>query len=688
MACSPIEPTGESKTVSRVWPFAASIVLTGFFPNRIAPIPVTRECVVKSMTRSLPSVCVSVMVHLAFLCALMFIPRFVPALAKELQLESIFTEELPQEEITRELELDTRPAESLNVIAGGTPSTTVGAAAQPASAPVNVQKAAVMKEVNLRPVLTDIAALPSDDAIAEELGEGEIIGEVGAMVEGYGAAMGIITQEIVRMMRENKVTVIWLFDESGSMVDDRAEIKENYLRVYEELGIATKQDENLRRDGEQLLTVVASYGAEIHEHTPRPTADPDVIKKAIDAIQNDTTGTENLSQSVAKIIRDYKAQARRRKLAVIIVSDESGDDGDFVEAAVQEARAAKAPIYCLGRESMFGFPYARQRWIDEPTKEEFWIAVRRGPETPYPECLQWNGLHARWDVQNAGFGPYEQVRMARETGGIFFVLPGDEETLVGQGANDKRKYDFLSMRQYQPDLVSRPEYVRDRATSEFRETLWQVIARLNPNDEKLLFPAHDPELNIRHHHYSIELQAFQSEARAEVGKTARAMNLTEEAIALLEKVRPLRDREADARWRASYDLVIAQLYMFRLRLYQFLLAMDKHAREMPAPANPMSNQWWFDWDRNGVIVPSVEQYERLSASFGLKMSRDEYLQMVESEQNSALERMNKVIADHPGTPWARRAEYEIAAGFGFRVHDVLWNPSGRRNEAERRLPKL
>lgn len=232
------------------------------------------------LTRTLPSVLVSLLLHIAVIVVLLMIPVVVPSLVPDMVLESIFTEDLPQEEITRELDLQTAPAETLNVIAGGTPSTAVGAATQPTAAPVNIQKANVMREADIRPVLSDVA-LPSDEMIGTELGEGEITGEVGSMVEGYGAAMGIITQEIVRMMRQQKVTVIWLFDESGSLVDDRKEIRENYLRVYQELGIAATQDEELRRGSELLLTVVAGYGGTIHELTPRPTADVEQIQKAL-----------------------------------------------------------------------------------------------------------------------------------------------------------------------------------------------------------------------------------------------------------------------------------------------------------------------------------------------------------------------------------------------------------------------
>ena len=635
----------------------------------------------KSFFKTLPSLGVSLLFNVAVIAALYFVHRSLPVFAKEMLLESIFTEEMPQEEITREVELDTAPAETLNVIAGGTPSTAVGASAQAAAAPVNVQKAAVMKEVNIRPVTTDVG-LPSDEMLGQELGEGEIVGEVGSMVEGYGAAMGIITQEIIRMMRQQKVTVVWLFDESGSMKDDRKEIRENYLRVLHELEVASTTDEELKKGSEQLLTVVASYGQGIHEHTPRPTADLDMIKAAIDKVPVDESGQENMSQSIATIVNKYKQTAIRgkRKLAVIVVSDESGDDGDFVENAISESRAAKAPLYFLGRESMFGFPYAHQRWVDEPTGEEFWIRIRRGPETPYPECLQWNGLHSRWDTQSAGFGPFEQVR-------IFFVLPGDESTLVGEGANDRRKYDFLSMKEYQPNLISRPEYVRDRSTSEFRETIWSVIATLNPNSDKLLFQASDPELNIQTEHFPLPVEGFRTAAATQVVKAARAMQLIEQAIGLLEKVKPLRASEASQRWRAGYDLALAQLYIFRLRLYQFLLVMDQHANQMPAPKNPNSNEWNLWWNTQ-TIVPEEAQFSRLKAAFGMKQSRDEYLEMIKTEEAAAVARIKAVTVVHQGTPWARRAQTELDMGFGFVIGDRLWDPSGKRTEASKRVPNL
>ncbi|MEZ6127340.1 MAG: vWA domain-containing protein [Planctomycetaceae bacterium] len=645
----------------------------------------------KEFLKNAPSILVSLIVHVIVVMVMLLITYELSATSPDITLESIFTEDVPREQMEQRLELDTKPAETMNVMAGGTPSTAVGAAATPASAPVDVQKANVLNEATVDAPRVETMQL-SDEVMATELGEGEITGEVGAMVEGYGDAMGRITQELVRMMRQDKVTVVWLFDESGSMVDDRKEIRENYLRVYHELGIATEQDKELKRRGsEQLLTVVASYGKDIHVLTKQPTANVELIRAAIDSVPIDETGEENMCQSVREIILKYRAMAAKRKLAVILVSDESGDDGNYVEEAIVAARQAKAPIFVMGRESMFGYPYASQVWYYEDKakniKEPFWLTVRRGPETAFPECLQWDGIERRWGGQSAGFGPYEQVRMAKESGGIFFVLPGNEANLVTRGENEQRKYDFLAIREYTPLLLSRREYDAQRGASPFRQRLWEVIATLNPNKNDILFGnlPHNPRLNIKDEHYALLPAEFQQQALGEVVKAAEAMVLVNQAIAHLDDIKPLRAKEASQRWRAAFDLAYAQLPIFRLRLFQFLLAMDQHANKMPPLKDPKSNEWNF-WRNPQTIVPDEAQFDRLKSAFNIKMERSEYLAMVAEEEKISIERLEQVMKDHPGTPWARRAEREKSEGFGFVVGDRLWDPHNIRSTIK--LPKL
>lgn len=109
---------------------------------------------------------------------------------------------------------------------------------------------------------------------------------------------------------------------------------------------------------------------------------------------------------------------------------------------------------------------------------------------------------------------------------------------------------------------------------------------------------------------------------------------------------------------------------------------------MPEPEDPKANEWNFWWEKNCAIVPDEPQYERLKAAFGLKMTREEYLTLVKSEEEASLERLNAIQTEHSGTPWAQRAATELNWGFGFRVGDRNWDVSGRRAEAAKRLPNL
>lgn len=636
-------------------------------------------------SRNLPALGVSLVSHVLILLVLFLIKLTVIDPAVQLDLETIFEPERTQEEFTKELELDTTVAETFNTQPGGAVTGEIGASTAPVVTSQKVEQAETLEDPQVEVSLSEVT-LPSDDIIGKDFGESEVTGEVGAAVEGYGAAMSRITAELIRIMRKEKVLAVWLFDESGSMKDDQKEIAENFHKVYEELGIFTQKDEELKKRStrdELILTSVLSFGEGINKHLD-PTANIEAIKESIGEIPIDETGKENMCQSINTTLDNYVAMARRqdRRLVLIVVSDESGDDGDnaqVLEMTVSKLKQGRVPAYFLGRESMFGYPYARIRWIDPQYKLSHWLQVRRGPETPMVECLQWDGLHARWDTQNAGFGPYAQVRMAKESGGIFFILPGEEEDLVNWGQIEKRKYHFLDMKEYQPYLGARREYIQERDREDFRRILFDVITRLNPHL--------DTQLNIKEDWYSMDINEFKSQASREVDKAVKAMGLIEQALTMLENARPLRDTEESTRWRANYDLAYAQLVTFRIRLYQFLLAIDDHVATNPKPLNkgPQPSNRWNLARVPKMIIPDDDQYARLKNAFKLKLTREEYLAELDVQEKEARRLLESVVALHPSTPWASRAKWELARGFGMGFHDVYRNPN---YDKKIELPKL
>ena len=479
------------------------------------------------------------------------------------------------------------------------------------------------------------------------------------------------------MLREEKLLVVWLFDESESMKDDQKEIREQFHKVYEELGIAMERDARTRADKETLLTAVNSFGESLHSVTAKPTAEIGEIRSAIDKIRLDETGKENIFGALVKVLDQYKPMANktRRKLVLIVVTDESGDDGQgpLPDEVIQKAGKSgrPAPIYILGRESVFGFPYAHMRWTDPKYGLTHWLRIDRGPETAMPEALQFDGLHERWDAHPSGFAPYDQARLAKETGGIFFVLPHEEENLEGQAAIDKRKFAFLDLKEYAPELVPRRKYEELRTRSKFRSAVWDVI--------KLLNPFLDEKLRIQEHWYSSEAAQFKAAGQESFERALRAMDLLNRALQVLDRAKPLREKEESQRWRANFDLVYAQCLAYRVRLFQFLLQMDAFLNNFPQPKNPQNNTW------NIVRVHEM----RAPTERQIKLTKVD-MQELKTQLEMAKSQFEFVRRTHPRTPWANRAEFELGQGFGMTFQEAFRDPRYTRfaSDVEIKIPNL
>lgn len=620
----------------------------------------------------LSALIISLSVHGIFLFALALF-TFTTVQETQVAVETIFSEERQQEEFSQNLDMNTEVSENLSLVSGATVAAVTGGSNAPAVNQEKLEESESLKEPEIR-VNTSTVSLPGLNMLGNDLGEGEVTGETGAIVDGYGTAMSRLTKEILRMMRQDRVHVVWLFDESESMKDDQEEIRDQFEKVYEELGIAQKQDAakgKNKKGKETLLTTILGFGEKVHQLTPKPTNDIPTIKSAITKIPIDESGKENLCKVISQVCDEFGPLAQRgdRKLVLVVVSDESGDDGQFVEEAVTRLKRYRAPVYVMGREAIFGFPFARIRWQDPKYKLWHWVDIKRGPETAFVESLQHDGLHRRWDSFSSGFGPYEQVRICKESGGIFFLLPGEEEDLTGQGKFMERKFDFLAMQEYEPLLLPRREYEMERGKSKFRQTIWEVIATMNPYQ--------DNQLNIREHWYKFEPEGFATDANKEGSKAMRAFGLYNEALRRLESVRKLRDAEESMRWRAAYDITVAQCMTYRVRLFQLMLAMDAHMANPPKPKDPKSNRWHARRTKN-LLKPTEAQVKKTKVDW----------EALEGERKRAESALQQVKKDHPGTPWAQRASWEIGNGMGFTFVESFWNPNYEKVGKDIKIPKF
>lgn len=617
----------------------------------------------KVKSDQIKAVVVSFLLHFVALGSLAFVVQQVKQMEIIIPLETVFDEERVQEQFEQEIEKATEAATSMTYVAGGSLSGATGGTGAPAVSQRAIEASESLKDADIS-VNVGVMDINGISDLGTDLGEGEVSGEVGAAVEGYGTALSRVTQEIIRHMRQSKVLVVWLFDESESMTDDQKEIRDQFHKVYDELGIVEKQDKDIKaaaaKDKEILQTVIWGYGNKVDELMKGPSSNLKDIKEAIDKIQKDETGKENTCMAINYVIDKFGPQARRqkRKLLIVLVTDESGTDGQNIDATIDKVKRYETPVYIMGREAVFGYPYARINWVDPKTGLNFWLQIDRGPETAMPEALQFDGLHARWDAYSSGFGPYEQVRIAKESGGIFFVLPGEEQNLVGQDAIDKRKFAFYDMKEYLPWLVSRREYAEDRKKSKFRETLWEVIVALNPYL--------DPELNIQESHYGFSKEDFKAHAEVSFRRGIRALALMNEAEKRLSKIRPMRASEESTRWRANYDLMHAQILAYRVRLFQALLALDQHMKSPIAPKSKISNEWHLQRTPK-MLAPDAQVVK------ATKIDMEE----LKKQEQTAREMLAEVIKNHPNTPWSNRANFELAYGFGFQIIEGFRDPRYR-----------
>jgi hypothetical protein len=620
--------------------------------------------------RYAPALVISILMHAGVLGGMYFWRYSTETPRPKSVVETVFMEERPQEEFTQEMMVDTTASQTLSVTAGGAVTGQLGATSGNPTPTQNIEKSDALKQPQINVTQFASVSLPGIGDVNLDLGEGEVSGETGARVEGYGAAMHRMTHELRRMMRQQPLLVVWIFDATKSLEDDRKEISANFSKIYEELEIARQQAESKKERFHAIETLICGFGQGLIKITPKPTIDLKEIQQAILKIPEDKSGEEMVFTSLRTILDEYGKQARAtdRKLAIVLLTDEAGSDEELLEEVVDRAKLYKTPIYFLGREAVFGYPTAKMEYKHPETGESYWLDIKRGPETAMPECLQYNGFGGRWDSSSSGFASYPQARVVQESGGIFFMLQSKEASLANSAQRLERKFDDIRMKQYEPDLVSVRDYVAERDQSDFRKAIWQVILRLNPHLDR--------ELGIKDD-LPIGLAEFKKQGAEQFQRGVRALELMNAAIAELEKRRPDRDEEADARWRAAYDLVYAQLLAYRVRVFQYLLALDNHLKADPKPKNPKSNHWVRRYAPK-LIEPTEQQIKAANVD----------IKQLEAQRKQALAMYNQIIKDHPDTPWAQRAAQEKAWGFGIELREHYWDPRRWDPAVLAKLPKL
>ena len=141
-----------------------------------------------------------------------------------------------------------------------------------------------------------LALLPAAPA-ADLAGGGKIAGDPIFDVQEIGVALDQLAREILRHLKEHKLTVVWMFDESVSMQDDQRTILQKFDRVSSELKVNIDAD---KKTAGALNHAIVGFGQGIDYVLKKPHDNIDQVGKAIKHLRIDPTGIENTMRARAK----------------------------------------------------------------------------------------------------------------------------------------------------------------------------------------------------------------------------------------------------------------------------------------------------------------------------------------------------------------------------------------------------
>ena len=519
----------------------------------------------------------------------------------------------------------------------------------------------------------------------------QVKGSAGFGVVGAEGAVDRITQEILLSLEQRKTLVVWHFDQSGSLTRQREAILKRFDRIYFELGVIDKSGHpafQRDRDTMPLLTSVVAFGEKVNFPIKQPTADFDVIKKAIENIEMDESGIERVFTALQSSVTRFKKYARKddvgepdRNIMFIVFSDEAGDDQELLDQTAKMCNSLAVPVYIVGVPAPLGRQETQVKWVSPDKRFDQtpqWGLVTQGPESLYPERLRLHFSNSRPDAVplDSGFGPYSLTRLAYETGGIYFAVHPNRRvgTAVRRHEVDpfsshlRMFFDPHVMRAYRPDYVSMKEYHRRLKANAARTALIEA-AKMS-----WVTPMQQPRTRFVKRD-DASLANSLTEAQKQAAALAPAVD---QLYTLLLRGEPDRKKEATPRWQAAYDLAMGRVLAVRARThgYNEALAEVKRGKKFKKEKN---NTW---------LLRAVDASEAGS--------------QIAADAKKATQYLKRVIEEHRDTPWAHLAQRELKDPMGWQWRETYTNlsppqrrnrsnpnpsPPQRRDERRRMLPK-
>lgn len=506
----------------------------------------------------------------------------------------------------------------------------------------------------------------------------KVKGLAGVGTSSATPAIDRLTREILVSLEERPTLVVWIVDQSASLIPQRNEIQRRLDRIYRELGAIQASGDVGKRHKTPLLSSLIAFGSHIDLCLAEPTAEASVLRDAVAQIARDDSGTERVFGAVLFAVKEFKKFRRPRRgtsepirnVMLVIMTDEAGDDPQLLESAVEGCSKLAVPVYVIGVPAPFGQSETLVKWVDpdpDYDQQPSWGPVHQGPETAAVERIR---IGSEVDPEHqvpidSGFGPYALTRLAYETGGIYFAVHADRGRAWAAGRHEVQAFSSHLQVFFDADVMShyQPDYLSENA--------YRALVKKNASREALvaaasaswISPLDDPRVRFVVRNEAEFAAALTAAQRAAAVRAPRLRQLYE----ILKKGEAAGDRETEPRWQAGYDLAMGQVLaeLVRNESYNAMLAKAKRGLSFKAPRH---NTW--------------------TLHAATKIDIDSELQRMGQK---ALEYLNRVCERHPGTPWSFLAEQQRQRPLGWEwreSHTVL--PEERQQmelERRRQMPR-
>jgi hypothetical protein len=588
---------------------------------------------------------VSFLVHLLLIAVLFSLhvdARSQPRLVRVL---SDLTDITPQEELIAHFDLDDNVSMDAAVSLVPNRDSVPPAAKQDLTNPSELSGAASVAAVFRQPHL--------DRPLANARGKlslgGNIEGARGAVqASGDAGSVDQIVREILRALDTGKVLVAWVMDASGSLQTRREQVIARFDRIYKELG------ELVDNRDSPLLTGVVAFGKETRFMTSKPTDDLETIRKAVRAIQADESGAENVFAAVRETAlawRKYQTHGRRTFM-IIVLTDERGDDLALLDETVGLVQRNNVLVHVMGPMAPFGRVQVAIPWREPGSGAVYYVPVDRGPETVQQEhlFLPFWGAGPQFDLFASGSGPYALTRLARQSGGMYFLF--DDGSIPGP------RFDIYDLLEYAPESMSHAEYAQMIARHPLRAAVVQA-ARASQG------AVGSPPMRFSMANLNAELTRAQQPA-------AQTAHFVERALAILRPVEKDRERETSRRWQAHLDLMMGRLLAARVRCDEYNWALAQMKKDPRPPGREPNNAW--ELVGAATIAFGAMNAPRTAAKTNVTKTDPKATERARADAEAAQKHLRRVLDEHSGTPWSLMAQRELSVPLGFEWRETYIAP--------------